>query len=698
METVECGAASLGIILGYFGKFVPLDELRTACGISRDGSKASYLVKAAKAYGLEYKAYKSNLEKLLLEKGPFIVFWKFNHFLVVEGFSRNQAYLNDPASGRRRVSLDEFDESFTGVVLKFEKGHGFQPGGKPFSAAGSLKKWIHTGKREFRMLAALGILAIFPGMVLPVFSKVFVDQLIVAGLSNWIWPFFWGMLGCILIKSAMEWMQISILEKLEIKFSALFGSAFLHKILSLPSQFYLNRSSTEVAGRMQALREVSTFITGDFASTLLGLTGLLFYFLILLFYNLPLALISAVLALTSFFLLYYMAKKKQNDSQLLAQDEGKLAAVTVNGFSMLETLRAGGREYEFLKKWNGLLARVVGIQQGIARLNSRLNILPQLLFTLNMIVILYWGGHLVMQGAMTMGVLLAFTVFIHAFYKPILDLVRLGTGIQELQGKLVRVDEMFEKELPETASGNETRAGEKGLRIRGLDFGYNRMQEPLFRELEITINPGEQVAFVGSSGSGKSTLAKLITGIYRPWSGDIRLDGEDIHSLPESALAGRLAVVDQDLFFFEGKIRDILTLWNQEISEEEIIRACKDACIHDAIISRPLGYYGYLKEGGSNFSGGQRQRLEIARALMRNPDYLILDEATSALDPMTEKNILEKLRERACTIIHIAHRLSTIRDCDRIFVLEKGRIVEEGTHDQLIKLNGRYTTLVKSGE
>ncbi len=697
MEAAECGAASLGIILAYHHKFVPIEELRMECGVSRDGSKASYIVKAANKYGLKHTAIRRKYEDVLLLKPPFIIFWKSNHFLVFEGATPNFVYLNDPASGRRKVSHQEFESSFSGIVLSFVPTDTFMPGGKTFNGMQSLQKWLSVGRREFAWLFLLGFLAIIPAMVLPTFSKVFVDQVLINNMSSWIAPLLLAIVVAVGIKTLLEQVSSSILEKLDIKLSTLFSHQFFSKSLSLSPSFYLNRSASEIASRISYIKDISSFATGEMAKIILGTIGVFFYVLVLFWYDVELTFLSILLALCNFFILFQFAKRRKEISQLMAQDEGNLMANLINGFSMLETIKAGGRETEFYQKIIGLDAKIINSAQHNAKMGSYLNVLPFFLFSLNMLAIVYIGGLKVIDGEMTMGMLLAYIIFIGYFYDPILSLVRVSTKVQELQGKLVRIDELLEKSVAETPENNSyVSPGEASLTIENLTFGYNKMAPPLFNALSFSIKHGEKVAFVGPSGSGKSTLVKIITGIYEPWSGEILYGNYPLQSIPPDNLSKELAVVDQHIFLFEGKLKDVLTLWDPEIEQTTLVEACKDACIHNEITKRNKGYYTQVSEGGKNFSGGQMQRLEIARALARKPRLLILDESTSALDPHTEMEIYRNISRRGCTTISIAHRLSTIRDCDRIFVMDAGKIVEEGNHDDLITLDGLYATLVKT--
>lgn len=707
MEAVECGAASLAMILGYYGKYLPLEELRIACGVSRDGSKASNILKAAKRYGLVAKGFKKEPNDLKQIEGPVIVHWNFNHFLVLEGFKNNKVYLNDPASGPRIVTEEEFDQSFTGVVLTFQKGEDFTPSaGKP-SIYSALRKRLKGSEVALAFIILLGAAMVIPGLVIPVFSKIFIDDILLANRDNWLRPLLIGMGITAILRGTMTWIQQYYLLKLDTKISLSTSGQFLWHLLRLPAEFFTQRQSGDISSRMQSNNNVASLLSGQLATTAIDFVMIVFYFILMTRYNIVLALVGVLAAFINVLYLKYVASKRIDQNRKLLQDRGKLQANAMSGLQVIETLKATGSEGDFFAKWSGYQAKALNNEQKMGVSTQFLSAIPVFLTSLTNAAVLVAGGFFVMYGQMTIGMLVAFQSLMTSFMTPVNNMVSLGSKLQELEGDMNRLDDVLKYPADDIVSGEPDDSGEVEylkqqeklagyIDIRDLSFGYSILEPPLIQNFSLSLKPGSRVALIGGSGSGKSTIAKLISGVYKPWSGEVLFDGIARERLPKSVITNSLSVVDQDINMFSGTIRNNLTLWNNTVSEFEVIRAAKDACIHDDITAKSGGYDHRLDEGGSNFSGGQRQRLEIARAFVPNPTILILDEATSALDPLTEKYIDESIRRRGCTCIIVAHRLSTIRDCDEIVVLDKGRIIERGTHDELIRAEGHYADLINA--
>ncbi|MDD2402788.1 MAG: NHLP family bacteriocin export ABC transporter peptidase/permease/ATPase subunit [Clostridia bacterium] len=707
MEAVECGAASLAMVLGYYGKYLPLEELRIACGVSRDGSKASNIIKAAERYGLEARGFKKEPNDLKQIQGPVIVHWNFNHFLVLEGFKNNKVYLNDPASGPRIVTEEEFDQSFTGVVLTFQKGQDFQrSAGKPNIYA-ALRKRLKGSEVALTYIILLGAAMVIPGLVIPVFTKIFIDDILLANRDYWLRPLLIGMGITALLRGIMTWIQQYYLLKLDTKISLSTSGQFLWHLLRLPAEFFTQRQSGDISSRMQSNNNVASLLSGQLATTAIDFVMIVFYFILMTRYNIVLALVGVVTAIINVLYLKYVSSKRIDQNRKLLQDRGKLQANAMSGLQVIETLKATGSEGDFFAKWSGYQAKALNNEQIMGVSTQYLSAIPAFMTSLTNAVVLVAGGFFILYGQMTIGMLVAFQSLMTSFMTPVNNMVSLGSKLQELEGDMNRLDDVLKYPAEEIASGKTNDSGEVEqlkqqeklagyIDIRDLSFGYSILEPPLINNFSLSLKSGSRVALIGGSGSGKSTIAKLISGVYKPWSGEILFDGMARERLPKSVITNSLSVVDQDINMFSGTIRNNLTLWNNTVSEFEIIRAAKDACIHDDITAKSGGYDHRLDEGGSNFSGGQRQRLEIARAFVSNPTILILDEATSALDPLTEKYIDESIRCRGCTCIIVAHRLSTIRDCDEIVVLDKGRIIERGTHDELIKIEGHYAELINA--
>ncbi len=705
MEAVECGAAALAIVMGYYWKFVPLEQLRQVCGVSRDGSKASNVVKAARTYGFEAKGYRYEPSEVLALRQPVIVFWNFNHFLVVEGVSKAGVHLNDPATGPRTISPDEFDQGFTGVVLQITPGPDFKPEGQPDSVLSGLRKRLPLRESALLYLVIAGLLLVLPGLVLPVFSKVFIDEYLIGRMDSWIKPLLIGMAVTMVLQGILTWLQRYYLARFHAKLAMATSSQFLWHVLRLPVVFYAQRSAGDISGRVGINNRVAELMTGELATTLLNLVVLVFYAALMLSYDVLLTLVGVGVAAINIVVLQRMSRQRKDVNQKLANDHGKLLGTSMNGLQMIETLKASGTESDFFSKWAGHHAKVVnGMQatggQGVLRVG-----VPLLLSTMNNVLILSLGGLRVMEGALTMGALVAFQSLMASFLQPVNQLVALGASIQEMEGDMKRLDDVL-KYAPESEGTLEGDAPSETssdrlqgvVELRDISFGYSKLEPPLLENFNLTLRPGARVALVGASGCGKSTISRLVMGLYEPWSGEILFDGRPRHRWPRAILVNSLSMVSQEIALFEGGVRENLSLWDDTLPEAELIRAAQDACIHDVLVTRPGGYASPVLEGGVNFSGGQRQRLEIARALAINPRILVLDEATSALDPLTEQKIDDNLRRRGCTCLIVAHRLSTIRDCDEIVVLDRGRVVQRGTHEDMRAVPGPYAELMQAGE
>jgi len=723
MEAVECGAAALAIVMGHYGKFVALEELRIECGVSRDGSKASNVLRAARRYGFEAKGYRREPQSLRDLKPPFIVFWNFNHFLVVEAFRGGKVYLNDPATGPRVIWNEEFDHSYTGVVLEIYPGNEFIPSGSPRNIFGALRKRVAGSELAVMYLFLVGLTLVLPGLVVPIFSKIFVDNYLVAHLDSWVKPLLLGMFVTAVMRGGLTWLKEYYLIRFETKLAISSSGKFLWHVLRLPVVFFSQRSAGDIGSRVAINDKVAQLLSRDLASSSLDLIMVVFFAALMFFYDVILTLVGLAVACLNIVVLNLVARKRKDANLKLQQDNGKLIGTSMNGLLVVETLKASGGESDFFAKWSGYQAKVVNGLQEMGTSSLVLNSTPAFLASLNTMLVLTLGGLRVMDGALTMGAVVALQSLMSSFLAPVNNLVGLGTRLQELDSDINRLDDvmMYEPEVgltsdeghevvtkPHNTNAEYTEktpvedANVKAVKLegyvelKGLTFGYSKLEEPLIKDFDLSLSPGSRVALVGHSGCGKSTISKLVMGLYKPWSGEILFDGISRSHLPRHVMINSVAMVDQEISMFEGSIRENLTMWDETIPESNLIRAAKDACVHDVISARAGGYDSLITEGGSNFSGGQKQRLEIARALVVNPRVLVLDEATSALDPVTEMKIDDNLRKRGCTLLIVAHRLSTIRDCDEIVVLQNGKVVERGTHDQLMNLKGMYTDLIHS--
>ena len=716
MEVVECGAAALGIILGYYSRIVPLAELRRECGVSRDGSSAFYLVKAARNYGLTAKGFKAQLEKLKTIPSPYIVFWNFNHFVVVEGFGKKCVYLNDPATGRRTVSLEEFDRAYTGVILVMEPGPSFEKGGKKRNTLAALVSRLRYSWGTILFSLFAGFLLTVPRLAVSAFSQVFVDEILVSQRQDWIQPLVLGMVLTAVLRGILASLRLTYLRNLMLKLSVTMSGQFVWHILRLPVGFYAQRFAGEISSRLSLNDKVAGILSGTLGKTIIDTVMMVFYFLIMLQYDRLLTGIALVFASINVFALQLMLRTRVDANLKLAQEYGKVNGVAIAGIQTIETVKASGLESDSFAKFAGYYAKALNAQQDLALQSQVLTILPTLLSALMTASILIVGGFKVMDGTLSVGMLVAYQSLMAGFLAPIDSLINFGSLLQDLEADLNRLDDVLQNSVdPEVEKGPEESKGEGGktfslpqspitfglqgyLELQNITFGYSRVEKPLIEDFSLSLKPGQRVAVVGTSGSGKSTIAKLICGLYQPWSGEILFDGTPRKQISRSVLTSSLAMVEQDIFLFGGTVRENLTLWDSTVPPADLVKACQDAAIHDTILSLPGGYEAKLIEGGMNLSGGQRQRLEIARAMVRNPAVLVLDEATSSLDAQTELIIDRNLRRRGCSCVVIAHRLSTIRDCDEIIVLEQGLVVQRGTHEQLWAEGGSYVRLLRSEE
>ncbi|MYG41454.1 MAG: NHLP family bacteriocin export ABC transporter peptidase/permease/ATPase subunit [Nitrospira sp. SB0677_bin_15] len=705
-HATECGAASLGSVLAYFGRWVPLIELRGKCEVSRDGSTAAGIVRAAKSYGLECQGLNVHIRQLKDLSLPLIVFWEFNHFLVLEGYDRKFFYLNDPATGRRKLSAEEFEPGFSGIVLQFKPGPEFQRGGVRPNLLERILLWLRDSLGTLAYAFGCGLMLAMLALVTPAIMGIFVDR-VLGENEPWGRHLAGTLAAAAILVYGLTWLKQWCLHRLSIKISIIAGNRCLSKLLWLPIEYFNHRLVGELTDRVLSIDKIAKGLSEHFLGVLIEITMSVVFLAVMVAYDPTLALIVLSLAMLNGLLMRVITRIQTDESHAWRREQGLLVGVGMLMMNQKDRLRMNGEEGRFFTRWSGHQARELAARQRFSELSHFNEAMPNLFMILGHGAVLTFGATQVMAGELTLGALVAFYLVAAMFLEPVGRFVELADKRQALEANMQRLDDIMEiREDPRLTRQN---GAEKDIatfdgrlrltghvEMRSVTFGYNRGRPPLIKDFCLTIKPGQRVAVVGPSGSGKSTLSRLISGLYQPWSGEILFDGRPGHEIPVEVLSRSLSLVDQHCILFSATVRENITLWNPSFPDEDVVNATRDACIHDEILSRPLGYATRVVEDGGNFSGGQRQRLEIARALVGNPTVLVLDEATSALDAVTEKSVDEALRRRGCSCLIVAHRLSTVRDCDEIIVLDKGVEVQRGAHDELMKdETGLYYRLIQ---
>lgn len=702
MEAMECGAASLAMILAYYGRWVPLSGLRESCGVSRDGSNAVGILKTARSYGLEAKGYRYTADEVREKvELPAIVHWNFNHFVVLTGFSARGALINDPARGRVTVSMEEFRKSFTTIVLGFSPTEAFEPGGRQASTLAFARKRLAGTAAAFAFVILTGIILQLVGVLNPLFSRVFIDSILGQGRLDWLRPLLFIMGGVLAVQLVNQWISTVYMLKIRGKLAIIANTTFMWHVLRLPVRFFSQRYAGDISQRQSANEKIAETLIGQLAPMVMSFVLIIFYLVMMVWYSPLLTVIGLGTVAVNILLSRYISARRVDIVRRQKRDMSSLASTTVSGIEMIETIKAAGAEDGFFEKWAGYQAGVSNATVEFAKVNQFLGLLPEIIFQIANGSILLTGAFLIIKGNITVGILLAFQGFMSSFMKPAGKLMGVMQSVQEMRTDMERIEDVMEYGTDVPAEPANLKAVGSGrlsgqMKLEEITFGYNPYYPPLIENFSMEVKKGGKVAFVGFSGCGKSTLAKLITNLYQPWKGQITFDGKTPDEIGRAVFTASVSVVDQSIVLFNDTVRENVRMWDTTIDDSTVIRALKDAQIYDDIMREPGGLSCMVAEGGSNFSGGQRQRLEIARALAQNPSLIILDEATSALDARTECAVMKAISARGITSVIIAHRLSTIRDCDEIIVLSNGHVVERGTHETLYAKGGFYTDLIAS--
>ena len=703
MEALECGAACLAMVLAYYGKWMPLEQVRVDCGVSRDGSKAGNVMKAARSYGLEAKGYRMGLEAVKgISAFPCIIHWNLNHFVVLCGFRGNHACINDPARGSVKVTMDEFDKAFTGIVMVFAPTENFEPDGKRTSTLAFARKRLPGAGAAMVFVMLTSIIGYVFTLLNPAFSRFFMDRLLTGENSELLTPFIALVAAVSLLQVFVAAIRAVYSLKINGKMAVVGSGSFMWKVLKMPMEFFSQRMAGDLLTRHKANETIAEQLVNTLTPLALSAVMMVFYLVVMLRYSPLLTLVGLVSILINIVMSRVISEKRVNITRVQTRDAGKLMSATVSGIRMVETIKASGAENGYFQRWAGYQASVNEQNTKYTRLNQYLGFIPAFITTLANALVLVLGIWLCMRGEFTLGMVTAFQSFLASFLSPAMTLVTAGQTLQEMRTQMERVQDVME--YPEDPYFSDAPVSEDedydkltgAVELRNVTFGYSKLDPPLIENFSLNLKPGGRVALVGASGCGKSTISKLISGLYQPWSGEILFDGKPISEIDRAVFTGSVAVVDQDIILFNDTIANNIKMWDDSIEDFEVILAARDAQIHDDIMARPGGYQGKITEGGRDLSGGQRQRLEIARVLAQDPHIVIMDEATSALDARTEYEVTNAVKERGVTCIIIAHRLSTIRDCDEIIVLDHGKVAERGTHEELFKKGGYYTELITS--
>ena len=703
LEVLECGAASLAMVMAYYGKWVPLEQVRVACGVSRDGSKASNIWTAAENYGFDVEAYTASPEALK-EKGtyPCILHWNMNHFVVLDGFRGKKVCLNDPARGTVWVTWEEFDESFTGVVLVPTPSESFEPSGKPLSVMEYAHKMLTGAGAATAFVVISTIIAYLFGIVNSTTSKIFVDRLLTGMNPDWLGPFIAVLLALAALQLTAAWIQAIYSLRINGKMGVVGSTTYMWKVIHLPMEFFSQRYAGDIQSRASMNASVANTLIQTFAPILINTAMMVFYLVLMIEQSLPLCAVGIATVVINAFVARYVSKRRINIARAQMRDSARYSSMTVTGIEKIETIKASGAELGFFRTWAGYQAAVNTESVNTAKLNQYLGSLPSFLAALANSVVLILGVLLVMQGQFTLGAVLMFQGFLTAFMSPAMTLINSSQTLQEMRTQMEYIQDVMEYPDDAGLAGTPAESDADLVKLNGeielkdIVFDYSPLNDPFIKGFNLKVKAGGSVALVGSSGCGKSTVSSIISGLYQPWEGEVLFDGKPRASWPHEVVTSSLSVVDQDITLFEDTIENNIKMYDATIEDFSMMLAARDADIHEDIMKMPGGYQRKLSSGGGGLSGGQRQRIEIARVLAQDPTIVILDEATSALDAQTEAEVMRRIRARGITCIVVAHRLSTIRDCDEIIMLDHGKVVERGTHDELMAKGGAYAELVAS--
>ena len=707
-DEAESGAAALCMILASYGRYVDLSEMRKACHVSRDGCRIDNLIAAAESYGMKADAVRceASLEGIKL---PVIALWKQDHWLVVEERTEKGIRLVDPAYGKRRVSEEEFAECFSFQVISLEPTSDFVKGGKPYKLTDSIREMMQGSRSVFLYLTLLCFLLNMVGLMLPGMTRLFVDFYLPSLSTVKVGRYFLVFLMLLALQAFLLYLKKRIDLKFQRLQSAVMTRDVIRKILSLPLRYFQTRSHSTIISQMTGIDAMADFVSARLVPVTFGLVFSVLYIILLFYFNVKVASWTVGVIMATIVFLMTLVAMSQAAAVRTAQDQAAFYGAVTQNTRLFDTVKSVALEDSAFAE---TMSRFSAWQHDKQAANSTLAIVQAVPVTLPLIIqtlVMGIGGREVIRGTMSIGEVLACQSIAMSIFAPIVTFVQEFAVLQFQKGPMKGLHDMLAEEsdprLVQLGEGRrmephaETPALKGDVELKDISFGYDESAPPILEHISVRVPAGHSVAFAGASGSGKSTVMKLLLGLYHPWEGEILLDGMAMDTLDRTAVAVGMAVVSQSPFVFSGTVRDNITLFDRSISMEAVTQAAREACVFEAIEAHPGGFNAPIGPSEKTFSGGEIQRIMIARALVRNPSVLLMDEATSALDTVVEEQIMENIRARGITTLIVAHRLSTIRDSDEIIVLQKGRIAERGTHEELLKTeSGIYRELISAGE
>lgn len=695
MESAECGAACLKIIMAYYGKYVPIEDLRTACGVSRDGCTAYGVATACDSYGLDCDGYSLTLDELKEQPLPCVVYWGFNHFIVLEKIKGKKYYINDPSVGHITVGEADFKRLYTGVILQIKPNASFKKGGEKPGFMPSLMRRIRPVIPVMFVLLLMQFGLVFLSLVMTLLARIFVDHIITGQFPFWRWWFLGIASGSALLISLLTYLNSIVLVKTQIKLSTLFSSGFFKHLFELPVSFYEQRYSSEIAYRSTLNQQAAGFMTGHLFEAIIQVITIVIYGAALFFFSVPIAIATILCGGLNLITVFIIHRRRLSIFSRYRQDVGKAASFSISALEGFETWKCLGIENRLFSWLAALYTKSINVLHELQNTDQVLGNVSYIAQIIANAILFVMGGWALLEGGMTPGQFVALLLLVSLFMKPTARLVEINRNFELFQVDLARLDDVvdhpvdpkFTYALPE-----HEKPFEGHIEFKDVVYRYNVNHPPIINGISLSIAPGKRVALVGATGSGKTTMAKLLAGFISPESGSVKVDGIDLKDVSPNYLSTHMSFVFDTPFIYEDTVRRNITLYDSAYKDADIRLALDDACLSERFNEWALGER--LEEEGKNISGGEKQRLELARALLRNPSFLVLDEATSSVDIATEKEIFDHIQKRNCGMMILTHRLSAISMCDEVYVLQKGQIVQKGTPQELANTEGPFKQML----